>query len=162
MLEHTDDPATIKRLIESHPAAIVDFSTEWCGPCKQLANDLEKLNKKYGDDVTIIKVDKDIVSGRKESKGQASPQKFMELLPFYDDVSRLGGVPVLVFFKDGKKIDKILDDGEQKKGMVFGAIPGLKVSGNKFTSIEEIMAREKMIPGVKAAPAIAAKSSRKH
>jgi len=151
MLEHSDDPATIKRLIESHPAAIVDFSAEWCGPCKQLAVDLEKVNKKYGDEVAIVKVDKDVVSGRKEVKGQVPMDKFVEILPFYADVARLGGVPVIVFFKDGKKIDKILDDGESKKGMVFGALPGLKAADNQFTSIEEIMAREKMIAGIKGA-----------
>lgn len=160
MLKHTDDPVMIKQLIESHSAAIVDFSTEWCGPCKRLADDLERLNKKYGD-VAIIKVDKDVVSGRKKVEGQASQEKFLEVLPFYSDVARLGGVPVIVFFKNGKKIEKILDEGEQKKGMVFGAIPGLKSPGNQFVSIEEIMAREKMIAEMKPAPVKASSSRRR-
>ena len=150
MLIRTNDPAEIKRLIELHAAAIVDFSTEWCGPCKMLAEDLKEVEQKYGDTVAVIKVDKDIVAGRKQSEGQVAEADFAEILPFYSDVHALGGVPVIVFFKDGVRIDKILDAGEQMKGAIFGYIPGVKSPGNTSISIEEIMAREKMIPGIKA------------
>nr|MDO8111830.1 thioredoxin family protein [Candidatus Sigynarchaeota archaeon] len=153
MLKHSNDPVTIKQLIESHPAAIVDFSAEWCGPCKRLAKDLEKLNLKYDDEVVIIEVDKDVVAGRKNVEGQVTTQKFVEILPFYSEVAQLGGVPVIVFFKNGKKIEKILDEGEKNNGMIFGAIPGLKAPGNQFVSIEEIMESEKMIAGIKLVPA---------
>jgi thiol-disulfide isomerase/thioredoxin len=145
MLVHTTDPQRIKDLIVTHRAAVVDFSTEWCGPCKKLAEDFKAVEKKYGDKVAIIEIDKDIVSGRKAVGGQVTEKQFIEILPFYADVARMGGVPVLVFFKDGKRIEKILDEGEQKVGIIFGAIPGLKAPGNQFVSIEEIMDREKMI-----------------
>ncbi|MBN2150960.1 MAG: hypothetical protein JW839_05930 [Candidatus Lokiarchaeota archaeon] len=145
MLVHTNDPARIKGLIEAHRAAIVDFSTEWCGPCKKLAVDLEDVEKEYGSEVAIIGVDKDVVSGRKKVEGQVDEARFAQVLPFYADVAGLGGVPVLVFFKDGKRIGKILDEGEREAGMIFGAIPGLKKPGNAFVSIEEIMEREDMV-----------------
>jgi len=149
MITQTDDPATIKQLIETHAAAIVDFSTEWCGPCNMLAQDLKVIEKKYGD-VAIIKVDKDVIAGRKKVDGQVDEADFKQQLPFYADVNSLGGVPVIVFLKDGKPIDKILDEGERMKGMIYGYIPAVPSPGNKTITIEEIMAREKMIDGIKA------------
>ncbi len=145
MIVHTENPAEIKRLIAAHPAAIVDFSTQWCGPCKRLAAELQAVDGRYGEKVAIIEVDKDAVRDRSASSDAAAEKGFSYELPFYKDVSELGGVPVIVFFKDGKIIEKVLDAGEPKKGMIFGLIPGLKAPGNQSISIEEIMLREKMV-----------------
>ena len=38
---------------------IVDFYATWCGPCKRVAPVLEELQKEYGDDIQIYKVDTD-------------------------------------------------------------------------------------------------------
>lgn len=38
---------------------IVDFYATWCGPCKKIAPVLKKLQKEYGDDIQIYKVDTD-------------------------------------------------------------------------------------------------------
>jgi thiol-disulfide isomerase/thioredoxin len=145
VIVHTEDPDEIKRLIASHPAAIVDFSTQWCGPCKKLELELQTVDGRYGANLAIIKVDKDAVRDRSASSDAVAEKGFSDDLPFYKDVSDLGGVPVIVFFKDGKLIDKVLDAGEPKKGMIFGLIPGLKAPGNQSISIEEIMLREKMV-----------------
>jgi thiol-disulfide isomerase/thioredoxin len=39
---------------------IVYFSAEWCTPCKKLAPLLDKVIRKYAEDITVMKVDADV------------------------------------------------------------------------------------------------------
>jgi thioredoxin 1 len=64
---------------------IVDFSAEWCGPCKMIAPTFEALSKEHAD-VVFIHVDVDV----------------LEDLP---DGSDVRGVPTFKFFKDGNLLD---------------------------------------------------------
>ncbi|MBE6157053.1 MAG: thioredoxin family protein [Firmicutes bacterium] len=61
---------------------LVDFYTEWCGPCKMLASILEEI-----DYMDVIKVDAD---------------KFPELAVKFGIMS----VPTLCFYKDGLMMQK--------------------------------------------------------
>ena len=74
---------------------LVDFYAEWCGPCKMLAPNLEKL------DYNILKVDVD---------------KFQDLAISYGVMS----VPTLILFKGGKEINKSIGylDIDELKEMV--------------------------------------------
>jgi thioredoxin 1 len=46
-------------LVNSETPVLVDFSAEWCGPCKMMPPVLQEVKRSLGDDVTILKIDVD-------------------------------------------------------------------------------------------------------
>lgn len=76
---------SFKDIINSNKAVLVDFSAEWCGPCKVLAPILKQVKNEVGDTVKIIKIDVD------KNQPLAASYKVM-------------GVPTLILFVEGKQV----------------------------------------------------------
>jgi len=56
---HVDDNTFESAVLKSALPVVVDFWAVWCGPCKLVAPEMEKLSAKYEGIVDIVKVDVD-------------------------------------------------------------------------------------------------------
>jgi thioredoxin 1 len=101
-LEITD--GNITEILESNKITLVDFWAPWCGPCRMLGPIIEELAI-ANTDMVIGKVNVDENSSTAVKYG-------------------IRGIPTMVFFKDGKEVDKIV--GIKSKAELQAKLDSLK------------------------------------
>lgn len=75
--------------INKNPLVLVDFWAEWCAPCRIIAPLIEQLAGEYQGKLLFGKVNVD------ENPSTASKYRIMS-------------IPSLLFFKEGKLVDKVI------------------------------------------------------
>ena len=68
-ITHATDETFEKVVLESERPVVVDFWATWCGPCRLVAPELEKLAAKYEGVIDIVKVDVDANPGISQAFG---------------------------------------------------------------------------------------------
>ena len=76
-------------VLSSAQPVLVDFSAEWCGPCKMIAPVLDELATEYGGKIKIAKVNID------ENQNLAAQY-------------RVTAIPTLLVFKDGQVLEQMV------------------------------------------------------
>ncbi|MBQ3379928.1 MAG: thioredoxin [Clostridia bacterium] len=82
-----------EQVINSDMPVLVDFWASWCGPCKMIAPEVDKLAESYDGRLKVCKVNVD--------EEPSLAQEYMVM-----------SIPTLIFFKGGEIQDKVI--GVQK------------------------------------------------
>ena len=77
------DDSFESEVISANTPVLVDFWSQWCGPCKALSPLLDDIAQKYTGKVKFVKLDVD--------QNPATPPKF-----------GVRGIPTLILFKEGQ------------------------------------------------------------
>jgi len=84
-METTEKKESFRDVINGETPVLVDFTAEWCGPCKMMKPILDELHKTMGGAVRILKLDVD--------KNPAVANAF-----------GISGVPTLILFRKGDMV----------------------------------------------------------
>ena len=87
-----------QEVLNSSEPVLVDFWTEWCGPCKAIAPVLEELSGELAGKVKIVKLNVDENPNITAQYGVRS-------------------IPTMILFKDGEAADMKVGAGTPKAGL---------------------------------------------
>ena len=62
-IKHATDATFEELVLKNEKPVVVDFWAAWCGPCRMVAPELERLAEKYDGSVEVVKVDVDANPG---------------------------------------------------------------------------------------------------
>ena len=79
----TSEKKSFSDIIGGSKPVLVDFSAEWCGPCKMMPPILKEVKDKLGERVIILKMD-------------------IDRNPAVAEAYRIQSVPTLIVFRDGQ------------------------------------------------------------
>ena len=85
----TVDEHSFAPMLQKHPALVIDFWAEWCGPCRRVAPIVEELAQEFTGNVTFAKCDTD--------RNQRLAMKF-----------GISAIPCLILFSHGNMADRII------------------------------------------------------
>ena len=96
-------------VLKNDKPVLVDFWATWCGPCKMVAPEMQKLAEKYSGSIDVVKVDVDANPGLSRAFNVLS-------------------IPTIAFFRPGKQPMGVVgfrpaDQLEQQFGLAQFAAP---------------------------------------
>jgi thioredoxin 1 len=102
----TSENKSFSDIIQGNKPVLVDFSAEWCGPCKMMPPILKEVKDKMGDSVTILKMD-------------------IDRNPAVASAYQIQSVPTLIVFRDGqvKWRQSGVTRADQLKSVLEGILP---------------------------------------
>ena len=83
------DQMHMNDLLQKHPALVVDFWAEWCGPCRRVGPVIEELAQEFAGKVTFGKCNTD---ENQQLSGQLN----------------ISAIPNIVFFSHGRMVDRVI------------------------------------------------------
>ena len=81
-IQHATDDTFEQLVLKNDKPVMVDFWATWCGPCKIVAPEIEKIAQKYEGAIDVVKVDVD-----------ANPR--------LSQAFNIMSIPTIAFFKPG-------------------------------------------------------------
>lgn len=90
--------ANFNQTIKSNKVVVVDFSADWCGPCKAIAPIIEQLSQEFQGRAVIGKLDVD--------RNKATTAQF-----------GIRNIPAILFFQNGNMVHKEMA-GTNKSALV--------------------------------------------
>ena len=83
-IQHATDDTFEQLVLKNDKPVVVDFWATWCGPCKIVAPEMEKIAAKYEGTVDVVKVDVD-----------ANPR--------ISQAFNIMSIPTIAFFRPGQQ-----------------------------------------------------------
>jgi thioredoxin len=78
-----------REVLEAEQPVLVDFTADWCPPCRLLAPRLDAVAEQYAGSARIVKVNVD--------ENSVSTQRY-----------GIKGMPTLILFKDGREQERVV------------------------------------------------------
>src|SRR5215210_7270812 len=89
LIKEINDANFEREVLEAEQPVLVDFTADWCPPCRLLAPRLDAVAEQYAGGARIVKVNVD--------ENSVSTQRY-----------GIKGMPTLILFKDGREQERVV------------------------------------------------------